>query len=137
MRHAIRHRDATLNALAVMTGGLTIAACVGTGLLTALAADYTAQKARGIAETKAAGAVAGAPARTAHAVPKAVVVVPTPAPIPAPARTVTTATQGRSASPAAAPARVAAPAPAPVAAPAPVPSAAPAPAVAPVRSAAS
>ena len=78
MRHAIRHRDATLNALAVMTGGLTIAACVGTGLLTALASDYTAQKARGIAETKAAGAVAGAPARTAHAAPPPVVVVPPP-----------------------------------------------------------
>jgi len=38
-------RDVTLNALTVLTGGLTAAALVGTGLVTGLAADQTAQKA--------------------------------------------------------------------------------------------
>lgn len=37
-------RDVTLNALALLTGGLTAAAFVGTGLVTGLAADATAQK---------------------------------------------------------------------------------------------
>lgn len=45
-----KSRDVTLNALSVLTGGLTAAAFVGTGLVTGLAADYTAQKAQVKAE---------------------------------------------------------------------------------------
>ena len=47
-----KSRDVTLNALSVLTGGLTAAAFVGTGLVTGLAADYTAQKAQMKAESK-------------------------------------------------------------------------------------
>lgn len=39
-------RDVTLNVITVLTGGLTAAALVGTGLVTGLAANHTAQKAQ-------------------------------------------------------------------------------------------
>ena len=56
MSRNTKSRDVTLNALAVLTGGLTAAAFVGTGLATGLAADYTAQKAQAKAQSKAAAA---------------------------------------------------------------------------------
>jgi translation initiation factor IF-3 len=117
-----KSRDITLNSLALITGGLTAAAFVGTGWVTGLAADYTAQK----AETKALATAAAAAAVTAAPAPQ-------PAPTPRPTRTVITTrvvqaasgvgragtfrgtsfgTTSRAAAPAAAaPARAAAPAP--------------------------
>jgi hypothetical protein len=49
-------RDMALNTLAVLTGGLTAAAFVGTGLVTGLAADATAQQSQAKAASKAAAA---------------------------------------------------------------------------------
>jgi len=74
-----KSRDLTLNSLSVLTGGLTAAALVGTGLVTGLAADYTAQQAQAKAQAKAASAA-----------PVAVVAVAKPKPIPRPTKTVTT-----------------------------------------------
>ena len=71
-------RDMSLNALAVLTGGLTAAAFVGTGLITGLAAEYTAQK----AQTKAISNAAAAPLRAE--------VAPAPMATPRPSRTVVT-----------------------------------------------
>ena len=149
MSRDIKSRDLTLNSLALLTGGLTAAAFVGTGLVTGLAADYTAQKAH--AKTLKVSAAA----------PAVVAVAPAPVPTPLPVRTVITtrvvqaasgvgqagtpggtsvrssggtsrgtssSTTSRAAAPAAAaPGRAAAPAPAPApakAAAAPAPSAA-------------
>ena len=70
-------RDMSLNALAVLTGGLTAAALVGTGLVTGLAADYTAQKTQAKAMSKAAAAqlpVASAPQPRATPLPSRTVV---------------------------------------------------------------
>jgi len=130
-----KSRDLTLNSLALLTGGLTAAAFVGTGWVTGLASDYTAQK----AHAKAVAMAASAPA----------VVAAQPVVTPRPVRTVVTTryvqagpgivqggTSGRTtsqtttggAAPARAgsPARAAAPAPVPVKAraAAPAPSAA-------------
>ena len=55
-RDTASRRDMSLNALAVLTGGLTAAAFVGTGLLAGLAADYTAQ----IAQAKEASKTSAA-----------------------------------------------------------------------------
>ena len=144
MPRPTRSRDLTLNSLSVLTGGLTAAALVGTGLVTGLAADYTAHKANLKAQSKA-GFAAAAPVRP--------VAGSTLKPTPRPTRTVTTtkyvqaaagaasgttsgAATASGSSGAAAPAAPApAPAPAPARAPAPVP-AAPA-AAAPAPSAAS
>jgi hypothetical protein len=71
-------RDKSLNALAVLTGGLTAAAFVGTGLVTGLAAGYTAEKAQAKAISNAA------------AVPLPTVVSPQPVATPRPIRTVVT-----------------------------------------------
>lgn len=71
-------RDVTLNALAVLTGGLTAAAFVGAGLVTGLAAGYTAQK----AQAKAMSNAAAAPLFAADA--------PQPVSTPLPTRTVVT-----------------------------------------------
>ncbi|HZW45714.1 MAG TPA: hypothetical protein VFF32_15255 [Dermatophilaceae bacterium] len=71
-------RDLSLNALAVLTGGLTAAALVGTGLVTGLAADYTAQKAQAKALSNAAAA------------PLPADVAPAPVATPRPVRTVVT-----------------------------------------------
>ena len=78
MSREIASRDLSLNALAVLTGGLTAAALVGTGLITGLAADYTAQKARAKALSNAAAAPALAD------------VAPAPVATPRPVRTVVT-----------------------------------------------
>ena len=51
-------RDMALNALAVLTGGLTAAAFVGTGLVTGLAAYATAQQSQAKAASKAASQLA-------------------------------------------------------------------------------
>ncbi len=56
-------RDVKLNALAVLTGGITTVAFLGTGLATGLAADYTSQKTQAKAEAKAAAAPAVAAPR--------------------------------------------------------------------------
>ena len=74
-----KSRDITLNSLALITGGLTAAAFVGTGWVTGLAADYTAQK----AEAKAL-------ATAAAAAPVTVDPAPQPAATPRPTRTVVT-----------------------------------------------
>ena len=71
-------RDLSLNALAVLTGGLTAAALVGTGLVTGLAADFTAQKAQAKALSNAAAA------------PVLADVAPAPVATPRPVRTVVT-----------------------------------------------
>lgn len=71
-------RDLSLNALAVLTGGLTAAALVGTGLVTGLAADYTTQKAQAKALANAAAA------------PVLADVAPAPVATPRPVRTVVT-----------------------------------------------
>lgn len=71
-------RDKSLNALAVLTGGLTAAAFVGTGLVTGLAAGYTAEKAQAKAASKAA------------AVPLPAEAAPQPVATPRPIRTVVT-----------------------------------------------
>jgi hypothetical protein len=81
-------RDVKLNALAVLTGGITAATFVGTGLVTGLAADYTSQKAQARTESKAA------------ALP--VLPAPQPTEAPLPVRTVvTTRIVQRAAAPAA------------------------------------
>ena len=117
-----KSRDIALNSLALITGGLTAAAFVGTGWVTGLAADYTAQKAQAKALTTAAAAT-----------PVTADPAPQPAATPRPTRTVVTTrvvqaasgvgqtgtprgtsvgTTSRAAAPAAAaPARAAAPAP--------------------------
>ncbi|NMM23687.1 MAG: hypothetical protein HHJ11_09350 [Phycicoccus sp.] len=77
-------RDLSLNALAVLTGGLTAAALVGTGFVTGLASDYTAQKAQAKALANAA-ANAGANAAVAPAAD-----APAPVATPRPVRTVIT-----------------------------------------------
>jgi len=71
-------RDKSLNALAVLTGGLTAAAFVGTGLVTGLAADFTAQKTQAKAISNAAAA------------PLPADVTPAPVATPRPIRTVVT-----------------------------------------------
>jgi hypothetical protein len=71
-------RDMSLNALAVLTGGITAAAFVGTGLITGLAAGYTAQKAQAKAISNAAAA------------PQLADVAPQPVATPRPVRTVVT-----------------------------------------------
>jgi len=71
-------RDMSLNALAVLTGGITAAAFVGTGLITGLAAGYTAQKAQATAISNAAAA------------PQLADVAPQPVATPRPIRTVVT-----------------------------------------------
>lgn len=78
MSRETARRDMSLNALAVLTGGVTAAAFVGTGLVTGLAADFTAQKAQAKALTNAA------------AVPQPVQVAPAPVATPRPVRTVVT-----------------------------------------------
>jgi hypothetical protein len=119
MSRATRSRDVTLNVLSGLTGVITAAAFIGTGLVTGLAAEYTAQKAQAkahshaLAEAQHARAVVAsrhARAVVAARVPKKKMSV-APAPAPAPA------------APAPAPAP-AAPAPAPAPAVAPAPSAA-------------
>ena len=67
-----KSRDITLNSLALITGGLTAAAFVGTGWVTGLAADYTAQKAQAKALTTAAAAapVTADPATQPAATPR-------------------------------------------------------------------
>jgi hypothetical protein len=132
-----KSRDLTLNSLALLTGGLTAAALVGTGWVTGLASDSTAQKSQAKAQALAAAA------------PAVVAAVPKPVVTPLPVRTVVTTrfvqaaagggqrsysggtsvgSTSRAAAPAApgAPARAAAPAPRP----APKPAAAPAPSAA-------
>jgi len=69
-------RDMALNALAVLTGGLTAAAFVGTGLVTGLAADATAQQSQAKAASKAASQLAA--------------LAPQPVATPLPVRTVVT-----------------------------------------------
>lgn len=68
MSRETARRDMSLNALALLTGGVTAAAFVGTGLVTGLAADFTAQKAQAKAVSNAAAAsladVAPAPVAT-------------------------------------------------------------------------
>jgi len=76
-----KSRDITLNSLALITGGLTAAAFLGTGWVTGLAADYTAQKAEAKALTTAAAAAA-APVTADPA--------PQPVATPRPTRTVVT-----------------------------------------------
>lgn len=71
-------RDMALNALAVLTGGLTAAAFVGTGLVTGLAADATAQQSQAKAASKAAAAS------------QLAALAPQPAATPLPVRTVVT-----------------------------------------------
>src|SRR5665647_1298733 len=71
-------RDKSLNALAVLTGGLTAAAFVGTGLVTGLAADFTTQKTQAKAISNAAAA------------PLPADVAPAPVATPRPVRTVVT-----------------------------------------------
>jgi hypothetical protein len=75
-----KSRDITLNSLALITGGLTAVAFVGTGWVTGLAADYTAQKAQAKALTTAVAAAAPVTADPA----------PQPAATPRPTRTVVT-----------------------------------------------
>jgi len=74
-----KSRDIALNSLALITGGLTAAAFVGTGWVTGLAADYTAQKAQAKALTT-----------TAAATPVTADPAPQPAATPRPTRTVVT-----------------------------------------------
>lgn len=78
MSRETARRDMSLNALAVLTGGLTAAAFVGTGLVTGLAADYTAQKAKEKALANAAAA------------PLLAAIAPPPVATPRPTRTVVT-----------------------------------------------
>src|SRR5665647_3916956 len=82
MPRPTRSRDLSLNALAVLTGGLTAAALVGTGLVTGLAADYTTQKAQAKALANAAA--------NATAAPVLADVAPAPVATPRPVRTVVT-----------------------------------------------
>src|SRR5665647_978664 len=77
MSRETARRDMSLNALAVLTGGLTAAAFVGTGLVTGLAAGYTAQK----AQEKARSNTAAAPLLAD---------IPPPVATPRPTRTVVT-----------------------------------------------
>jgi hypothetical protein len=78
MSRETARRDMSLNALAVLTGGVTAAAFVGTGLVTGLAADFTAQKAQAKALSNAAAA------------PLLANVAPAPVATPRPVRTVVT-----------------------------------------------
>ena len=78
MSRETARRDMSLNALAVLTGGLTAAAFVGTGLVTGLAAGYTAQKAQEKALSNAAAA------------PLLADIAPPPVATPRPTRTVVT-----------------------------------------------
>ncbi|MHB1472755.1 MAG: hypothetical protein ACYDDU_12640 [Dermatophilaceae bacterium] len=78
MSRETANRDVALNALAVLTGGITAAAFIGTGLMTGLAADYTAQKTQAKAMSKAA------------AVPLPAATEPQPVATPLPIRTVVT-----------------------------------------------
>ena len=78
MSRETARRDMSLNALAVLTGGVTAAAFVGTGLVTGLAADFTAQKAQAKALSNAATA------------PLHADVAPAPVATPRPVRTVVT-----------------------------------------------
>ena len=89
MSRGTASRDLSLNALAVLTGGLTAAAFVGTGLVTGLAADYTAQKAQAKAISNAAAA------------PLPADVAPQPVATPRPIRTVVTTryVQGKTSAP--------------------------------------
>lgn len=132
MSRETARRDMSLNTLAVLTGGLTAAAFVGTGLVTGLAADYTAQKNQ-----------AKALSRTAAA-PVPVAIAPQPRATPLPVRTVVTTRYVRAKGPVVRqPGRstsvgsTSRSAPAPAAARAPAPVAVRAPAAAPAPSAAS
>jgi hypothetical protein len=140
-------RDVTLNALTALTGGLTAVAFVGTGLVTGLAADYTAQRSHAKTAANEASAtlrVAAAPkpAATPRNIRRVVttrVATGGPGVATSPGSTAGTsksAAGGTSRTPRSRGAvRAPAPAPAPPAAPAPV--AAPAPAAPPAPSAAS
>ena len=71
-------RDRSLNVLAVMTGGLTAAALVGTGFVSGLASDYTAQKTQAKAQFNAAAASLRAVEAPAPVAPAAPVATPLP-----------------------------------------------------------
>src|SRR5450631_1843922 len=79
MPRPTKSRDLTLNSLSVLTGGLTAAALVGTGLVTGLAHDYT-QHQKSLKAASAAAIAAAAPVAPAVALK----------PTARPTRTVTT-----------------------------------------------